>query len=280
MSHKRYRTDQTCLNCQATVTGKFCSQCGQENIETRDNFFHLTYEFIADYFHFDSKFLRSTIPLITKPGFLTLEYWNGRRVRYIHPLRLYFFITIVFMVAATFFYNHLDKQRITDSFIITTDSPQPDSTENATSQQIEDPDLVKSRIRNDLQTAFDRFFHDLKYISFFLLPVYALIFRLLYIRRKGFYVDHLVYTLHLQSFVYLLVTISFLVAAYAGDQISIVRRITILIVFVYITFSLRYLYQQSWWKTVLKALISTLLLVVAMGIVLGIYFVAYSTFIS
>ncbi len=46
----------------------------------------------------------------------------------------------------------------------------------------------------------DHFIHDLKYVSFFLLPVYALIFKLLYLRRKSFYVDHLVYTMHLQSF--------------------------------------------------------------------------------
>src|SRR5689334_9210734 len=111
MSHKKYRKETDCLNCGAQVTGKFCAECGQENLETKENFFHLAFHFVSDYFHFDSKFFRSLIPLFSRPGFLTKEYWEGKRVRYIHPLRLYFFITIVFMVAATYFYQHLDPTK-------------------------------------------------------------------------------------------------------------------------------------------------------------------------
>src|SRR6188768_2656745 len=105
MSHKKYRTETNCLNCGAEVSGKFCSACGQENLETRENFLHIAGHFISDYFHWDSKFLRSLIPLFTKPGFLTKEYWQGRRLHYIHPLRLFFFITVIFMIATTAFYK-------------------------------------------------------------------------------------------------------------------------------------------------------------------------------
>src|SRR3954467_15567727 len=106
MSHKNYRQETNCLNCGAEVTGKFCSNCGQENLETKENFFHLVGHFISDYFHFDSQLFRSLIPLFTKPGFLTQEYWAGRRTRYIHPLRLFFFVTIVFVLSTNAFYKH------------------------------------------------------------------------------------------------------------------------------------------------------------------------------
>src|SRR5688500_13544904 len=105
MSHKTYRQQTNCLNCGAEVVGRFCHHCGQENIETRENFFYLVGHFISDYLHFDSKFFRSLVPLFVKPGFLTKEYWEGRRMKYIPPLRLFFFVTIIFMVFTSYFYN-------------------------------------------------------------------------------------------------------------------------------------------------------------------------------
>src|SRR5688572_9202177 len=98
MSHKKYREEKNCLNCGAEVSGKFCQNCGQENVEQRDNFLHMVGHFISDYLHFDSKFFRSLVPLIIKPGFLTKEYWEGKRTRYIPPLRLFFFVTILFVL--------------------------------------------------------------------------------------------------------------------------------------------------------------------------------------
>src|SRR5688500_15873267 len=105
MSHKKYRAETNCLNCGAEILGKFCHRCGQENIDTHQNFFHLTWHFISDYLHFDSKFFRSVVPLFTRPGFLTKEYWEGRRVPYILPLRLFFFVTIIFMISTGYFYK-------------------------------------------------------------------------------------------------------------------------------------------------------------------------------
>jgi hypothetical protein len=49
MSHKKYRKETNCLNCGAEVKGKFCSECGQENIETHEKFFHITGHFLSDY---------------------------------------------------------------------------------------------------------------------------------------------------------------------------------------------------------------------------------------
>src|SRR5436190_13319548 len=110
MSHKKYRSETTCLNCGTEVSKKFCPECGQENLETRENFFHLVGHFVSDYFHFDSKFFRSLAPLFAKPGFLTKEYWQGRRVHYIHPLRLFFFVTIIFMISTTVFYKQFGAE--------------------------------------------------------------------------------------------------------------------------------------------------------------------------
>ncbi|KAG9609016.1 hypothetical protein KCV01_g4082, partial [Aureobasidium melanogenum] len=51
------------------------------------------------FFHMDERIVHTVPPLFTRPGFLTLEYFSGRRVRYIAPFRLMF----VFCLLAFFF---------------------------------------------------------------------------------------------------------------------------------------------------------------------------------
>ncbi|MEE2778741.1 MAG: DUF3667 domain-containing protein [Acidobacteriota bacterium] len=38
-------------------------------------------------FSFDSGVWATLIPLLRRPGLLTFEYWQGRRARYVPPLR-------------------------------------------------------------------------------------------------------------------------------------------------------------------------------------------------
>jgi hypothetical protein len=278
MSHKKYRSETTCLNCGAEVTGKFCSQCGQENIETRENFFHLVGHFVSDYLHFDSKFFRSLIPLFTKPGFLTKQYWEGKRVHYIHPLRLFFFVTIIFMISTALFYNRFGKDlkekfSFQDEALATLDTTKlstlPDSAKiflagRKDSVMVKDvrAELAKDKRQlRKFRAGFDKAFVNLKYVSFFLLPVYALIFKMLFLRRKSFYVDHLVYAMHLQTFAYCLFTVVFVLPLFLPLSIDVIRQISVISILAYIILSLRYLYVQPWWKTVLKSLIATFALV-------------------
>jgi hypothetical protein len=58
---------------------------------------------LDDIFSFDSRASRTVIPLLTRPAFLTNEYFAGRRVHYVPPLRLYLFISIVFFITLKFF---------------------------------------------------------------------------------------------------------------------------------------------------------------------------------
>ncbi len=271
MSHKVYRTEKDCLNCGAVVQSRFCSECGQENVELKEDFFHLAGHVIADFFHFDSKFFRTIIPLFTKPGYLTKEYWAGRRVRYVHPLRLFFFIAIVFMISMTFFYSHFDKA-IKGSMIFRT----PGTNETRTLSLDEKQALTEKEKEDNRQVALlnrgvDAYFAQLKYISFFMLPLFGLVFKVLYRKSKRFYTDHLVYVLHLQSFAYVVVALLLLLPFAIPESISIVRRLMMLSILIYMILSLKQLYRQSWTRTIVKSLLSTFLLVMMMGVVLGLY---------
>ncbi len=95
---KHYRTETDCLNCGSTVEGKFCSNCGQENLVPKESFKHIMTHFITDYLHIDEKLFGSLKPLLFKPGFLTNEYNDGRRNKYVNPFRLYIFISIAYFL--------------------------------------------------------------------------------------------------------------------------------------------------------------------------------------
>lgn len=96
--HYRFRSNQTCLNCGTYVPERYCPHCGQENIEPKLSTAHLVKHFFEDITHYDSKFFLTIRLLITKPGFLTKEYFSGKRASYLDPVRMYVFISFFFFL--------------------------------------------------------------------------------------------------------------------------------------------------------------------------------------
>lgn len=78
--------------------GRYCHVCGQENLVPKETFWHLVAHFIYDVTHFDGKFFATLKYLIFKPGFLSEEYIKGRRMTYLHPIRMYVFSSAIFFL--------------------------------------------------------------------------------------------------------------------------------------------------------------------------------------
>lgn len=78
------------------MRGQFCYFCGQNQKSINRFFWTLINEAFDDLFSFDSKLSRTIVPLLFRPGFLTVEYFQGRRARYLPPLRLYIITSIAF----------------------------------------------------------------------------------------------------------------------------------------------------------------------------------------
>lgn len=92
-----------CANCGATLHGAHCHQCGQPVKGMIRPLSGLTADVVDSVFNVDSRILRTLGPLYFKPGFLTTEYFIGRRVRYVTPFRLFFFLTVIaFLVTQVF----------------------------------------------------------------------------------------------------------------------------------------------------------------------------------
>jgi len=97
---KRLAGSTACLNCGTELRGPFCYYCGQPDKNLMRFFPALLRELLEDTFDFDSRFLRTLKPLLLKPGKLTRDYLDGRRFRYVPPLRLYVFSSIAFFFIA------------------------------------------------------------------------------------------------------------------------------------------------------------------------------------
>ena len=89
---------ESCRNCGAAVAGVYCANCGQETRIELPTFRAFMREAAGRYVALDGRLWRTLYALIARPGFLTLEYFAGRRRRYIRPARL-FLVTSILLFA-------------------------------------------------------------------------------------------------------------------------------------------------------------------------------------
>ena len=92
-----------CGNCGTTLNGPFCHQCGQPERSPVRELFSMARDSLVEFFSLDGKILRSFIPLLLRPGALTREYLNGRRISFIRPFRMYLGISIVLFLSIALF---------------------------------------------------------------------------------------------------------------------------------------------------------------------------------
>ena len=252
------KSEETCQNCGTELTGLYCSTCGQKSSEVNVSFRSYVTTSLGEFFSLDARIFNTLWFLLRQPGFLTLAYFAGRRVRYVPPLKLYLSTSFVL-----FFTLAMIASDITRFSTKTSSSSGTPSGEEPSSPAIVDttsalldssgvfrtpsdtllfrsaPDdigttednvvesgignenngdslntssLFRQRLNAGLQRARDPdsgFKSDLRdrlpAMMFFLLPVFALLLKLLYARRKRLYIQHFIFSLHLHAFAYLII---------------------------------------------------------------------------
>ena len=118
MSHLSRRKENNCLNCGTEVIGKYCHNCGQENIEPKESLWQLVSHFFNDITHFDGKFFSTLKDLLFKPGFLSKEYIKGRRATYLNPVRMYIFTSFIFFLIFFSVYHISDSEIKEKGFVV------------------------------------------------------------------------------------------------------------------------------------------------------------------
>jgi len=91
-----------CANCSTPMQGEFCHECGQSIHTVLRPMHHMVEDTLDLVLHVDGRVIHTLPPLFLRPGFLTLEYFSGRRQRYVAPFRLMFVLSLL-----AFFMCHL-----------------------------------------------------------------------------------------------------------------------------------------------------------------------------
>jgi hypothetical protein len=251
MSHSPIRKDKTCLNCRHVVEQKFCPNCGQENTDSRKTFHHLFIHFFEDLTHYENAFWKTIRNLLFKPAILTKEYLCGKRLSYLAPVRLYIFISFVTFLMIALFPGHkeiitsdknhkTDKKEIPkniftgnlndlepgndfDSFTKEVDSlqkfaPKEKKLDSFSYWLIKKVQYVKEHnTKKDLIEKFtESFVHNIPKVLFIIMPFFAFFLWLFHNKKKWYYFDHGIFTLHYFSFLLLIFLILFIIRKLVG----------------------------------------------------------------
>jgi len=77
----------------------------------------LVKEFIDNYLGIDSKMAHSAVPFLIKPGNLTNRFQEGKIKHFIHPIRLYFVMSLFYFFTISYLLSGIDLRLINDDNI-------------------------------------------------------------------------------------------------------------------------------------------------------------------
>ncbi|MFN8251420.1 MAG: DUF3667 domain-containing protein [Ferruginibacter sp.] len=123
---------------------------------------------------------------------------------------------------------------------------------------------LNEKYRGDNRAMFsaimDKLMHSLPQILFITLPLFALLLKILYIRRSQYYyVNHAIFTIHLFVFVFIAMLVTFGIAKLQDSLhwswLSYLNGLISILIFVYNYKAMRNFYQQGRAKTITKFLL-------------------------
>jgi len=122
------------------------------------------------------------------------------------------------------------------------------------------------RFSEDFMKAFSSQFSP---VLFYLLPVFALLFKLLYVRRDFYYSEHLVFAIFYYNFFYLAASVYMLISfvPWVG---GILNFVIVLWMIAYLPIAMKRMYNQSWRKTIVKFILFGFIFMFCLAIGMGI----------
>ena len=240
------------------------------------------HEFIGHYVALEGKLWQTLWPLLFKPGRLTLEYIQGRRVRYVQPLRIYLTFSLIFF--AVFKFSGIavvinDQKAMTPAAVAAAGIPAPPRTPPPGRLQVppEDNEVITNigqgaerlhagwgakvtrflaQPTDAMVAAATRAFQSYApYALFALMPVFALLLKLLYLGTGRQYGAHLLFALHANAFAFAMMALLILTRS-AYDMIGTVLTIWMI---VYLPLAMRRVYGGGWFVTLLRWAVLALL---------------------
>jgi hypothetical protein len=229
-----------CRNCGQSLDSAYCPSCGEPRHDAHEwSWHHFAHHAFHEFTHVDSKIFRTFWLLFRRPGFLTGEYWAGRRTSFIRPLRLYIIAAAIHLLAVSSGFYAVDFIRIGES------SQRLDKLVEVIAARANIP---KSVAGEQLNHQFQRIYGGAQY---FAVALFALFPWLLYRKRNPYYIQHLIFALHLYTFWFLVSAMTGLVFA----NRPWLRSPMALITTAYLFFAVRRLYAERFWTALWKSVV-------------------------
>ena len=159
-----------CRNCHTPLDGTFCPNCGQKDVDLERPIRELVGEMLKETLDIDGRASRTFRTLLMQPGVLTSEYLAGRRKSYTPPLRLYLIISVSFFLLVAW----LAGQGVL------LDPGQTRELDAAPQAQFMSDELPR--------------------LMFLLLPVFALLIKIVFPRRL--YFDHIIFEYENKNYIH------------------------------------------------------------------------------
>ncbi|WP_246000966.1 DUF3667 domain-containing protein [Pontibacter diazotrophicus] len=277
---KNRRKFTQCPNCGYSFeeVNNYCPNCGQENHDLNVPVKHLIVEFLEGTIHYDTKTWRTIKYLLFRPGLLTEKFNIGQRAAYVPPFRLYVFVSIVFFFVLALSTNapgvgtdqkevqvtvpgvHIEDP-LTDSVLYTsepavvTSEAQAIAVSDSALQAIEDPTFKTAMTRlvsfsKGGEQAKQKLLKNTSFMMFILMPFFAYLLYLFYYKQRRNYVEHLMFSIHLHTFFFVIIIIATSLAlVFSGLDLE---GWVVVLMLVYLFFALKQVYKQSYGQTLLK----------------------------
>lgn len=260
----------TCINCKTKLEGPYCFSCGEKIVTEKDFTIIKLLEQTVDVFtHLDSKIFTTLKFLLLKPGKLSEDYVAGLRKPYMKPFQIYILTNILFFLLL----SNVDIFRIPSSDLFDNTNINGYNITKIVEQKIIETNKTKNEIAlvYDLKSAI---LAKTSVITF--IPLFSLLFALLFIRKKLQIGKHIVFSTHLFSFFILIpilwLPIFILLPKSHFDNIYFIKIPLLIIWVLYLGIAIKRFYKSTWLYTIISTFI---------GIAAFVVFIeTYRTFIS
>jgi hypothetical protein len=178
-----------CPNCGTGPIAAYCAACGERQPSHADYSARaVALEVGSEFLSVDGRFWRSIVALLSKPGLLTREYFSGRRSRYMRPFSLFVLLNVAFFVVQPYTgllrYNYGEYS----------------GSDGLRQQAKAKEDALFYTHAHFVQRFDDTLTDQKKSLLLFAIPIFALSLKVLYVRSRRVYVEHLVFSVHAYAF--------------------------------------------------------------------------------
>ena len=270
--------DKICRNCGVETQGRYCHECGQDVFAGAGQpIVNLAGQVLENAFALDAKAPRTLFYLLFRPGFLSEEYRNGKINKYVHPVKLFWMVSLILfalLVSQNSSESKVESRKHKNLVEINLGNSVSDTTDTDASQIAEnDFEERLMAITDENKKRIDELFIKyLPYVSFLLIPVFALLLMLFFRRAKYYYVYHLMFAVHFHTFLYLLLTLINIPDLFVTHTISYpdwCNFLFFIIPGIYFTIALRKFYQtKRWRRTLWKAIAISFFYLILIGVII------------